>query len=253
MTWRRPAASRSQNATSHQSIEAAPPLISRTVGSVGSPKVCTHRSMPLARTIRCPPAPSVSVMVGPPFVSIARRHRTGASCPGGRLPEQRPTGFRSAAPVRRAGRCLRAAGGAAPRTGRLVAVLRAGAGPPAPAGPGLRGVAARPRRLRPSGQRLCPDRLRRRRGRVPRCDRPRPRGPGRSLLECRDRSARRGAPPGPGVRSGAGRGAVHGARQRCRDRALRLGAGWRCETRSRTRSSGGSPQRRWGPTYRSSS
>src|SRR5215203_5779251 len=50
MTNREPAASRSQNSSSHPSIEVAAPWIRRIAGSAGSPKVWTQRSTPWART-----------------------------------------------------------------------------------------------------------------------------------------------------------------------------------------------------------
>ena len=45
-----PAASSSQNPSSHQSIELAAPPISRIAGLAGSPNVSTQRSTPFART-----------------------------------------------------------------------------------------------------------------------------------------------------------------------------------------------------------
>ena len=50
MTYRPAAASRSQNATSQRSIDAAPPMISSTAGSSGSPTVSTHNSAPFVST-----------------------------------------------------------------------------------------------------------------------------------------------------------------------------------------------------------
>src|SRR5215210_8617834 len=51
MTNREPAMRRSQNPSSHQSIEDAPPMMRRIGGSALSPNVWTQRSTPLARMI----------------------------------------------------------------------------------------------------------------------------------------------------------------------------------------------------------
>src|SRR5918998_3294362 len=54
MTKREPAISRSQNPSSHQSIEAAPAMMRRMGGVARSPKVSTHMSTPFDRTILSP-------------------------------------------------------------------------------------------------------------------------------------------------------------------------------------------------------
>ena len=59
MTNLPPAASRAQNPSSHQSIEALIPPIRRMAGSAASPKVWTHNSMPPTRTICSPPATAI--------------------------------------------------------------------------------------------------------------------------------------------------------------------------------------------------
>src|SRR5215203_5723061 len=51
MTNRGPAARRSQNSSSHPSIEVVAPWMRRIGGAVRSPKAWTQRSTPLARTI----------------------------------------------------------------------------------------------------------------------------------------------------------------------------------------------------------
>jgi hypothetical protein len=57
MTNSQPAARRSQKPSSHQSIEAADPMMSRITGSAAWPKACTHSSTSLARTIRSADSP----------------------------------------------------------------------------------------------------------------------------------------------------------------------------------------------------
>src|SRR5436190_6270642 len=51
MTKRGPVARRSQNSSSHQSIEAPDPMIRRIAGSVRSPNVSAQRLTPFASTI----------------------------------------------------------------------------------------------------------------------------------------------------------------------------------------------------------
>src|SRR5215216_5705361 len=72
MSNRQPAIRRSQNPSSHQSIEDAPPMMRRMGGSDLSPKVWTQRSTPFARMILS--LGSIGRISGPGLAVVAVRH-----------------------------------------------------------------------------------------------------------------------------------------------------------------------------------